>query len=405
MMAALETMLGAVRLLMRPRPSPGPRSRPRTLRLAAYPATNWNPYLRLFYEALRPYGVELVGAPTFEDRWLREGAHDVDVLHLHWAYPWRVPEASVRSVAGFWKYLRFARALGKRVFWTFHDVEQPEGVNALDRWGCRALAHEADLLICHDRWAARELARRYGAARGKIVVMEHGNYDGVFPPPGSRTDTLRRLDLDPGRPTLLCFGGIRTYKGFSLAIDAARLLGPAVQLVVAGRPDDAECAADLARRAQGLENVRLIRRPLADQEIADLAHAADCILLPYEKITGSGAIHAAFTMRRGVVASDLPYFRHVLGPDRAAGVLFDLRRGAEGLAQAVPAFLASAPARHAAARRLADARAWPAVIEPVARRIDAQFGGSRMAAGAAGETSRPPGRPLGLGTRASTPCA
>jgi glycosyltransferase involved in cell wall biosynthesis len=72
-----------------------------------------------------------------------------------------------------------------------------------------------------------------------------------------------------------------------------------------------------------------------------------------------------------VVASDLPYFREVLADDPTAGV-FCRPDDASGLAAAVETFFAGdVPARHAAARRLADRYAWSEVIKPVAERMTA----------------------------------
>ena len=50
---------------------------------------------------------------------------------------------------------------------------------------------------------------------------------------------------------------------------------------------------------------------VSDQAYSDIVAAADAVLLPYRKITGSAVLLAAWTLGRGVVASDLPYFREM----------------------------------------------------------------------------------------------
>ena len=77
-----------------------------------------------------------------------------------------------------------------------------------------------------------------------------------------------------------------------------------------------------------------LQQELHDVDLANLLHAADCVVLPYLEIVGSGALAACLTLARGVVVSDLPYFRESLAREPDAGVFF--RPGdAPGLAAAV----------------------------------------------------------------------
>src|SRR5262249_60043060 len=126
----------------------------------------------------------------------------------------------------------------------------------------------------------------YGGTRRTAVVMRHGNYDGVFPGPRPRAETLERLGLDPGKPTLVAAGVVRPYKGFDGAVEAVRRLGPGVQLVIAGDIYKAqpEQEAQLRAAAAGLENIRLLFRVVSNDELADLHAAADCVLLPYRRV-------------------------------------------------------------------------------------------------------------------------
>jgi glycosyltransferase involved in cell wall biosynthesis len=216
---------------------------------------------------------------------------------------------------------------------------------------------------------------RYFGLRERTVVMRHGNYDGVFPAPRPRAETLGSLGLDPVRPTLVAVGGLRRYKGFDVALAAMEHLGPEFQLVLAGWENRIEpgIGEALQKLADGRANVRLLLRQIGDDELADLYGAADCVLLPYRWITGSGALLTALTLGRGVVCSDLPFFRNELADEPSAGVLVQ-PGDAAALASGVKEFFASdVPARHAAARRLADRLAWPEVVKPVVARLRELF--------------------------------
>jgi glycosyltransferase involved in cell wall biosynthesis len=340
--------------------------------ISSWPNTpTTNQYLNLYHEALGRYGIALGPPLEIQDDFLTARRGNVQAIHLQWVPEqiWRARGPSwhhrLRGVGGLWKFLRHARGLGIRILWTLHDIEPHERGGVFDGLGYRLLARFADVCICHDRWAAEQFVRRLGGRAEKVILMPHGNYDGIYPSPAPREATLTRLGLDPRRKTLVCQGMIRPYKRFDLAVDALRRLGDAYQLVVAGWPTEAAWGEDLRRRAEGLSGVRLLFEELSEQALADVVHAADCVLLPYQKITGSGAFLTVATLGRGVVASDLRFFRHLLEFDPEAGVLFPAGDVA-GLAGAVRRFFERDPAeRGRAARRIADRFAWSEVVKPV----------------------------------------
>ncbi len=330
-----------------------------------------NRYLALYHAALAQYGITLGPPCVIQDDFLRANASRIDAIHIQWVPEqiWRCRGSSVWSrlhgLAGFWKYLRLAGSLGIRVLWTLHDVEHHEGSGWLDEYGYRLLARWADLCIVHDDWAAEQFVKRFRGARERVCVMEHGNYDGVFPAPAPRAETLARLGIDSARRVLLCQGNIRPYKRFALAIQVAARLGSQYHLIVAGRPPDPTFGDTLRKQAAGVENVSLILETQTDQEVSNLFAACDCFLLPYAKITGSGSLLTTATLGRGFVASVLPYFQQALKQEPEAGVCFSID-SPDGLADAVKQFFAgSVEARYRAARKLADRVPWSEVVRPV----------------------------------------
>ena len=354
------------------------------IRVVSWPYyRNANPYLDLFYDALRAHGVEHVGRFTADDGYLRQNHKDFEVIHIQW-----LPEAlwrtrgkgvlsQVRGILGMIRFFRLAKRLGKTVVWTMHDVEHLEGSSRVDRLGYRAIARNADLCICHSRWGGEQALRRYGARQ--VMHLHFGNFDGVYPAPRPRGGVLADLGLSPDRRTLLCFGAIRPYKGFELALDAMSSLGPGYQLIIAGTTIVPEYEALLHRRTAEVPRVKFIAREIDNQELADLAGAADCAALPYLRITGSLAVMTPLTFGRGVVASDLPFFRELLAMGPEAGVLFPVGDAA-ALARAVHEFFApGVEHRAAAARQLADQFAWRSVVQPYADWLHQRVCGARGA--------------------------
>lgn len=348
--------------------------------VSSWPGVNaTNPYIRLYYDALGRHGIVLGPTLEFDDRFLRD-TPDLDAIHIHWGleHIWRTRGETalsrIRGLAGFWRYLRLARSIGIRVIWTLHDVDHHEGSGFIDRVGYRLLAAHADLCIVHDVWAADQFVRRFHGSRDAVMVLPHGNYDGAFPTARQRGDTLARLGVPDAAKVLLCQGAVRPYKQYELAIEAVGGLGPEYHLIVAGDPLVAEYADRLKRAASGRDNVHLVLERQTDQGVSDLFAASDCVLLPYAKITGSGSLLTAATLGRGVVASDLPYFRRVVAAEADAAVFVE-PGSAEALRQGIEQFFRGSHVhRHLAARRLADAVPWERVVEPVVAWCESQCG-------------------------------
>lgn len=350
------------------------------MRIASWP--HWydpNPYLRAFYAGLETHGAVHVPDIRLDIASLR--AAEVDVLHIHWAYPlWRDPapvHKKARAILRLRRLIRAARADGLLIAWTIHNLEHHEGSNGWDRLGERPL-RDADLRIYTSRWA-RDVAERTGRG-GTAVVVPIGDLDPWLPPDPGRDAARAVLGVAPDTRLLLCFGQIRPYKGFDLAVGALDRLGSAYRLVVAGRPILAEHGL---RRPAGVREDRLtlLLRELDDAELVAWLSAADAVLLPYRRITGSAALLTALSRARGVVATDLPYFREVLEPEPAAAVLVapgDPRALAEGVERF---FDRPASERGDAARRIAAALAWPEVVAPAVAVLERGVTGSRGSTG------------------------
>ena len=154
--------------------------------------------------------------------------------------------------------------------------------------GYRTVASHADLVLAHSDFASARMKRLYGVRR--VVVVPIGNFDGCYPVPRARLDTLRELGLDPDLPVVSCLGAIRRYKGIKTALDAVAALGGRVQLVVAGAMNADVDIRDLWPTAAP-PWLRLLPHRLSDQQFADLAEASDAILLPYRRATKIGRAH------------------------------------------------------------------------------------------------------------------
>jgi glycosyltransferase involved in cell wall biosynthesis len=349
-------------------------------RVASFPdKTAGNPGLEMFYGGLAAHGIELTTRLVCEPAWIRAHASSLDAIHLHW--PEKIWRGKTRGrihhlarVATFDRYravLRFARtlktagALGLKRVWTVHNIEPHDGAGWLDRLGYRIAARHSDLLICYSQSAAADVLARYHP-RGQVVGIAHGNYHGIYPPPRDREVVLREFGLDPQLPVVCCVGIIKQYKGLDIACDAVRRLSGQVQLAICGAPHSATDTEIVRKEMQGVPGV-IVGRALSDREFSDIIGASEAVLLPYRNITGSGSLLGAWTLGRGVIASDLPLFREMLGPEPQAGHLFRADDSAS-LADAIRHYLSTpAAVRAAAAMRAANLYSWDRTVGPVVK--------------------------------------
>jgi glycosyltransferase involved in cell wall biosynthesis len=116
-----------------------------------------------------------------------------------------------------------------------------------------------------------------------------------------------RAQLGDPEHILLCFGIVRPYKGFDLAVDAlARIVGEGhdAKLVIAGRIFDG--GDDLRARiaASGVAGrVVLLDEYVPDERVPVLFRAADVALLPYRSASQSAVAQLSFTHGCPVVAT------------------------------------------------------------------------------------------------------
>lgn len=263
-------------------------------------------------------------------------------------------------------------------FTRLHRVRVPAGVARTGLAVVReALRRQADAVVVHEPAFAR-------AVPGATVVPH-----GVEPvEPADRGRAREALGVDDGRLTVLCFGFLAPYKGLETALDAGRLAGDAVRVVVAGgaHPRVGEAYAEGLRRAHG-DRARFTGH-VPDGQVAAWFAAADLALLPYPRpVSSSGALALALAHRTPVLLSP------ELAACAAAPEALVAPRDAEGLAATLRALAADrtrlAALSEAAAGLSAD-RSWPAVarrhLELYAR------AGARSRARRAGARSRAAGR-------------
>jgi starch synthase len=200
-----------------------------------------------------------------------------------------------------WDYLLFALPTLKRfpIVLTIHDPAPHSGEAQLMglrkrynlyRWLIR---RSCDAVIAHGDFLSSEVERLYPRLRGKVFSIPHG--------PLGKMDETPNFAWEQG--ALLFFGRIHAYKGLIYYIEAVERLaanGIPVKGIIAGRGTE----LDLYRErlaSNGLFEV--IEGFIPNEDVPNLFHRAQIVVLPYTDGTQSGVAALAMGYARPVIAS------------------------------------------------------------------------------------------------------
>jgi glycosyltransferase involved in cell wall biosynthesis len=288
---------------------------------------------------------------------LPPGVLATDVLHLHWLELWGRPKHRSLSSLTRWGpagrsvrrwvepalnssvlYTRRRRrfldrflpglvryqAAGGGVVYTVHNLSQHEDeASNVELAGLGQLLGLADAVHVHSRAMAEELQARFGGLP-QPVIIPHGNYVGAYANDVQRPDARRQLEVAGDSFVFLFLGLIRPYKGLEELLPAfASLADPRVRLLVAGRSRPRHYARDLARMAAADARIHWHPHFVPDNQVQLWMNAADVVVLPYRRVTTSGAALLALSFGKPVVAPALPAFAELMGGNEALGLLYD----------------------------------------------------------------------------------
>jgi glycosyltransferase involved in cell wall biosynthesis len=210
------------------------------------------------------------------------------------------------------------RLLGYRIVWTIHQIYPHERDSpSRDGAAARLLARLSDLLLAHDV-ATADAARAALPGAGRVHVVPHGSYIGVYPSGRDRASMRTALGLPQDAFAFLCFGELRGYKGVDLLLDAFRAADlPGSRLVVAGNPRDIGVAELVAREAAADPRIVPLLGFVREEGVAELFGACDAAVVTRRDGGTSGALLLAASLGLGPVVADLPPYRTLLEDDAA----------------------------------------------------------------------------------------
>jgi len=274
--------------------------RVRALRVTQFtPPAPRNPFYRIVADELRRRGWAFDFTVRFEDL-LRPAANDEErqrIVHFHQfdaLYHDRGGnlDATRRAAGELLDRLAELKQAGHRLVHTFHNPwPHDRRFLEIDReFTESALPLMDGVMVLSEN--ARPFVAKYAEPQ-RIHVIAHPSYAGVYGPECRRDEARHRLGLPPNAFVFGHLGELKPYKGVEeilAAFHGAQPSMPDSMLVIAGRPADADYAAQLKALAGKSDRVRLEMRLLEDEEIPLWLGAFDFSVFAFRDIWVSGSV-------------------------------------------------------------------------------------------------------------------
>ena len=159
------------------------------------------------------------------------------------------------------------------------------------------------------------------------VFSPHPVYD-IYGAAVSKAEACAKLNLDPGKHYMLCFGFIRDYKGVDrmlLAMADQRIRDLGVHLIIAGEyySKDVEATNNKIIADNNLhDTVHLFTDFIPEREVCYYFSAADVVAQPYTKATQSGITQIAYHFEKPMIVTNVGGLPEVV-PDGKVGFVAD----------------------------------------------------------------------------------
>jgi beta-1,4-mannosyltransferase len=303
----------------------------RKLTVGSFPyAPGFNPYQRLFTEALESAGLNVIRIPP--EKWFpiqKAFAVNCDLLHFDWPHDWYAGRNFATKTLKRWMYLSGLRKKSSaKLVWTVHNLVAHDCPDP--RYEIRmiqALVDRCDGLMVMSEVARQKVRAQYQVHDTPIQVVKHGHYIDCYPNVVSREAARNALGIPPDEQVFLALGSIRRYKGhLELVKRFCESATGNQRLIIAGVARNKAFAAELRSLADELAQAASCKIDLHLQMIADdrlqyFFNASDICILPFQKVLNSGSLLLAMSFGLPVVAPAIGSIPEIAHPNWS--VLYD----------------------------------------------------------------------------------
>lgn len=262
-------------------------------------------------KSMNPYFKDLSNAILIHNKVINEGnptrfgifnilryINDLDIVYLNWVEDLPDKRGGTIQSIFFMLLLPCLKLMGKKIVWTLHNkTSHSTKHQSMKKTLLRLLIKRCDLIITH---ASDGL--NYIPEKIPVAFLPHPTkpcYKSV-----SNTD-LKVYDI-------IIWGAVTEYKGidtFLLYLIENRLISK-YRILIAGRVDGPRLKESLESIAQENNNVTLLNRFIAEQELIDLIGKSRLILFSYhsKSVLSSGALMDSLRFKTTIVGPNVGAF-------------------------------------------------------------------------------------------------
>jgi glycosyltransferase involved in cell wall biosynthesis len=168
----------------------------------------------------------------------------------------------------------------------------------LDRLNSVIVGKQAHKVFVHGKSAIPIINKEFSISSKKIFVVHHGNYNGIITP---RPYNL----VGKGIVHFLFFGVIRKYKGIPELLDAFLKLHGQHKLHIAGKITNVTLKKQIEEKSRTDDRINLSLNFISDEELEDLLHWCNVVVLPFNDTFTSGSLLMAMTAGRPIIAPNI----------------------------------------------------------------------------------------------------
>jgi glycosyltransferase involved in cell wall biosynthesis len=240
--------------------------------------------------------------------------HRPDVIIIMW---WS------SSVTHMQIFLKWANKLGikAKIIVEMHEVVDPLEeriwpIRLYSRIAGRQLIRGLDSYTTFSQFDKDRIVDIYHINEGLVHVLPMGLYKDYFQQI-ERVSAKQELCIDK-EFVILYFGLIRHYKGVPYLVEAFNSLPSSIalrsRLLIVGEIwEEGELLQKIVDASPYKSQITLVSKYIPDSMIPKYFSAANVIVLPYLRASGSAVAHIALTYGKPIILSDVPALREYMG--------------------------------------------------------------------------------------------
>jgi len=296
-----------------------------------------NPYLTLLKEHLKQYNVHVTHLIECSIFFLNKVLEDdIKIVHFHDFVWFQREQRPFRRIPYYFvlvTQLIMLKIRHVKIVISLHNpINKRQKKLLFPYFWAKIIYGLANALIVHYPFKRSEL--NIPINKKKIHLIPHPNYCGVYKNSVTREEARSRLNLEQDLFIYASVGGINPPKGtLELVQCFGKLHDPNARLIVAGIPTDTDYYEKISHIGRKNKNIIFLKQILPDDELQILMNASDCVVLPYNITTSSGALVLAMSFGKACIAPKEGHFSYLL--DEKGAFLYVPDEGSVGLLKAM----------------------------------------------------------------------